>query len=360
MTFAAETLAHFGHARAKSAKTQVSRGDSRFNSGRPPFTAERLHDEVGISAHPLRPAVHPNRRSMKKPASLVYGADEKPPTTIIIISAIQHVGVIAIFMIYPLIVARQANAPASEISAILRMGMLALAIAAVLQALPRGPVGSRFLAPTIFTGVYLAPSLLAVKLGGLPLVWGVTIFAGLVEIGLSRVWSQLRVYIPPETAGMVVFLVGVSIGLAALRVMLSEDVGGMVSGYDALVFGVSIGTMISLNIWNKGRLRLLCILVGMVVGHCLSGFTGHITSANMHTVLSQPLLALPSVSHLSWTFAWPMVIPFAVSGLAAAMSATAVVTTYQRITDAEWVRPDPRSIGGGIFGDGIAAVVAGR
>jgi len=296
---------------------------------------------------------------MKKPASLVYGADEKPPTAIIVISAIQHVGVIAIFMIYPLIVARQAGAPASEIAAILRMAMLALAVAAILQALPRGPVGSRFLAPSIFTGIYLGPSLLAVKLGGLPLVWGMTIFAGLVEIGLSRIWSRLRVFIPPETAGMVVFLVGVIIGLAALRVLLGDGVGGMVSGRAALVAGVSIGTMIALNIWNKGRLRLFCILVGMVVGYGLSGLTGYITGADVHAVLSQPILALPSVSHLAWAFAWSMVIPFAVSGLAAAMSATAVVTTYQRLTDADWVRPDARSIGGGIFGDGIATAVAG-
>jgi xanthine permease XanP len=296
---------------------------------------------------------------MKKPAGLVYGADEKPPIAIMIVSAIQHVGVIAIFMIYPLIVARQVGTPASEISAILRIGMLALAVAVVLQALPRGPVGSRFLAPSIFTGVYLGPSLLAVKLGGLPLVWGMTIFAGFVEIGLSRIWSRLRVFIPPETAGMVVFLIGAIIGLAALRVMLGDGVGGMISGRGALVAGVSIATMISLNIWNKGRLRLFCILVGMVVGYGLSGPTGYITGTDIHAVLSQPILALPSVSHLAWKFDWSMVIPFAVSGLAAAMSAAAVVTTYQRLNDADWVRPDAQSISGGIFGDGIAAVVAG-
>ena len=52
-------------------------------------------------------------------------------------------------------------------------------------------------------------------------------------------------------------------------------------------------------------------------------------------------------------------MPFAVTGLAAAMSATAVVTTYQRLTDADWVRPDMPSISRGVFGDGIAAVVSG-
>jgi xanthine permease XanP len=296
---------------------------------------------------------------MKKPASLVYGADEKPPIAIIIVSAIQHVAVIAIFMIYPLIIARQAGAPAAEIAAILRVGALVLAVAVVLQALPRGPVGSRFLAPSIFTGVYLGPSLLAVKLGGLPLVWGMTIFAGFVEIGLSRIWSRLRAFIPPETAGMVVFLVGVIIGLAALHVLLGASSGNMVAGRDALVAGVSIATMIGLNIWNKGRLRLFCILIGMVVGYVLSCFTGHITGADLRAVVDQPLLALPSFSHIAWAFDWSMIIPFAVSGLAAAMSTTAVVTTYQRLTDADWVRPDARSIAGGILGDGIAAVVAG-
>jgi NCS2 family nucleobase:cation symporter-2 len=199
--------------------------------------------------------------------------------------------------------------------------------------------------------------MLAVKLGGLPLVWGMTMFAGLVEVSLSLVWSRLRAFIPPETAGMVVFLVGVIIGLAALRVMLGD--AGMVSGRGAAIAGVSLGTMIALNIWNKGRLRLFCILVGMVVGYAISRATGVITAAEVRSVLSQPLLALPSVSHLAWAFNGAMVIPFAVTGLAAAMSATAVVTTYQRLTDADWVRPDQRSISGGILGDGLAAVVAG-
>jgi NCS2 family nucleobase:cation symporter-2 len=296
---------------------------------------------------------------MKKPPQLVYGSEEQPPLAITMISALQHVGVVGIFLIYPLIVARAADVPAQDVAAILRLSMLVLAAGTVLQALPRGPVGSRFLAPSVYTGVYLAPSLLAAKLGGLPLVWGMTMFAGVVEIGLSRVWSRLRAFIPPETAGMVVFLIGVIIGLAALKVMLGEAHDGEVTGDDALIAGASLTTMIALNIWNKGTLRLFCILIGMAVGYVVAGFTGHITAAAMHEVLSQPLLASPTIDHISWAFDSSMVIPFAVTGLAAAMTATAVVTTYQRLNDAEWVRPEMRSISGGILGDGIAAIVAG-
>jgi NCS2 family nucleobase:cation symporter-2 len=118
----------------------------------------------------------------KKPPALAFGAEEQPPAAVTWISAVQHLGVISIFLVYPLIVARQAGISADDLTSMLQLCMIVMAIAVFLQALPRGPVGSRFLAPSIFTGVYLAPSLLAAKTGGLPLVWGMTIFEGFVEI----------------------------------------------------------------------------------------------------------------------------------------------------------------------------------
>jgi xanthine permease XanP len=296
---------------------------------------------------------------MRKPATLVYGVEEAPPRMVTVVSAIQHVGVIAIFMVYPLIIGRQAGAPAEELSNILRMAMLVLACAVVLQALPRGPVGSKLLAPSIFTGVYLGPSMLAVKLGGLPLVWGMTIFAGLVEITLSRLWTKLRTFIPSETAGLVVFLIGVIIGLAALHLLIGKSATHSIPGPDAAVAGLALAVIIALNIWNKGRMRLFCILIGMVVGYAAAAAVGMLTANDFLAVLREPLLTLPKPSYLGWSFDASMIVPFAVSGLAAAMSATAVVTTYQRATDADWVRPEMKSIRGGIFGDGIAVTIAG-
>src|SRR4029453_13367186 len=86
---------------------------------------------------------------------------------------------------------------------------------------------------------------------------------------------------------------------------------------------------------------------------------GLLTGQDFIAVLRQPILALPSVSHPGWAFDASLIIPFIVPGPAAAMSTTAVVTTYQKITDADWVRPEPKSIEGGIFGDGIANTAAG-
>ncbi|HXE29039.1 MAG TPA: solute carrier family 23 protein [Stellaceae bacterium] len=297
---------------------------------------------------------------MKKPANIVYGAEERPPGLVTLVSGVQHVAVVAIFMVYPLVIGRAAGAPANEISEMLRLCMLGLGFAVLLQALPRGPVGSRRLAPSIFTGIYLAPSILAVKLGGLPLVWGMTIFAGLCEAVLAQFWVRLRTLIPPESAGMVVFLVGVIIGLAGLRLLVGDGPGGSVGGQDAIVTGITLAVMIGLNIWSKGPPRLFCILIGMACGYVAAAAVGLLTAHDVAAaIIDQPLLAVPSVAHLSWSFNTALIIPFAVSGLASAMSSTAVITTFQRLDDADWVRPDMPAISRGVLADGVSTAAAG-
>lgn len=62
-----------------------------------------------------------------------------------------------------------------------RVGMIALAMATTLQAL-KPPFGSGFLAAPVVSAIYFKASLLAAELGGLPLVLGMTVFAGLLEI----------------------------------------------------------------------------------------------------------------------------------------------------------------------------------
>ena len=80
-------------------------------------------------------------------------------------------GDIFIYMIYPLILAREAGLHTGQIINILQLEWIALGVGVLLKALPRGPVGSRLLAPSCFTGIYFASSLVAVKVGGMPLVW---------------------------------------------------------------------------------------------------------------------------------------------------------------------------------------------
>jgi xanthine permease XanP len=59
-------------------------------------------------------------------------------------------------------------------------------------------------------------------------------------------------------------LVGATIGLAALRLLHQDD--GTVGAGEACVTLLTLAVMVALNIWSKGRLRLFCILIGIVAG----------------------------------------------------------------------------------------------
>ena len=137
-----------------------------------------------------------------------------------VLSGLQHVGIIAIALVYPLLLSREAGLSLDQTSDVLAATMLILGLGAVLQSLPRGALGAGYLCPPVCTAAYLAPSLLAVKTGGISLAFGMLVFAGLIEAALSRLLRPLRPYLPPEISGLVVVLIAVTLGSLAFRSLL--------------------------------------------------------------------------------------------------------------------------------------------
>ena len=295
---------------------------------------------------------------MRRPANIVYGLEDSPPPHVTVFNGVQYVGLIAINLVYPLLVFRAAETPAQLVGSLLAIGMLVLGLATFLQARRLGPVGSGYMCPATFTATYLGPSLLAVQVGGLPLLFGMTLFAGLLEVVLAPLLNRLRPIFPPEVSGLVIFVIGLSGGIAGLRAMLGEK-AAPVSTEEWWIAGVTLGTMIALNVWGKGMARMLCALIGLAIGYIAAGFAGLLAVGNIRTIAEAPWTGLPSFGHLSWSFDISMVVPFAIAAVAAAMKAVGTIAVCQRMNDADWVRPDMRSITRGVLADGVSTAVAG-
>ncbi len=296
---------------------------------------------------------------MKKPVNILYGVDEAPPLLVTFLSGVQLVGLIAIYLLIPLAVCREAGVPSPAVQDVLSWSMLALALGVNLQAFRRGPVGSGYLAPTIFTSAFLPASLLAAKTGGMALVSGMTVFAGLFNAALSRLLRHLRPFFPPEVAGFVVVMIGITTGSLGLRYLLGIGTSHPGSPRDLLVAFGCLGIMVALNVWSKGSLRLFCALIGMAVGYAMAALLGRLPISEMEVLAAAPLVRLPRLAHLGWSFDTRLVIPFAVAGLATCLRATADITTCQKINDAEWIRPDMRSISRGVLADSMTTVASG-
>jgi xanthine permease XanP len=296
---------------------------------------------------------------MRKPLNIVYGVDEKPPMGVTLLSGLQHVGLIAIALVYPVIVSREAGLPPKATLDILGVSMFVLGIGTLLQALPRGFVGARLLCPTVFTAAYLTPSLHAVKVGGLSLVFGMTAFGGLIEVGLSRILRPLRPYLPAEISGFVVVMIGVAVGALGVKNLLAIGTPGAVGAWHLMVAAVTLGTMVGLNIWTQGPPRLFCGLIGIAVGYVAAAAAGILTAGDLAVVGTAPLVHVPGTAHLGWAFDLGMAIPFFVAALATCVRNTGDITIAQRINDADWVRPNMRSLSGGVLANGLVNICSG-
>jgi NCS2 family nucleobase:cation symporter-2 len=296
---------------------------------------------------------------MRKPHGVIYGVDERPPAGVIALSSLQHVGVMSVFLIYPVLIGRAADSTPDAISNLVNLSLIVLAIGTVLQALPRGPVGSGYLCQPVPTAIYLIPSLLAARTGGLPLVFGMTVLAGLVEIALSRLLRALRPLFPPEIAGLVVALMGVATGVVAIRLAAGAGVGRAAGSMDVIAGGVTLATMVALNVWAGGSLRLCCVLIGMIAGYVTAAALGILGAGDWQTLTNTPWIAAPSLDHAGWDFDAALVVPFAVGAVAASLKVVGNVTTSQKLNDADWVRTDMGSVSRGILADGLATTLAG-
>jgi xanthine permease XanP len=294
---------------------------------------------------------------MKKPPTLIYGLEDTPPPLVTVFNGLQHVGLIAINFIYPLLMFRAAGAPVAAASALLSTGIFMLGIGTFLQASRLGPLGSGYMCPCTFTATYIAPSLLAARLGGLPLLFGMTLFAGVVESAIAPLLNRLRAIFPPEVSGLVVLLIGLSVGTSGLRLMLSPG-AAPVADLEWAVAGVTLVTMVALNVWATGMARMLCALVGLIVGYIAAAVAGLLAGA-FAPVADAPWLGLPLPTQLAWAFDPVLIAPFVIAAIAAALKAAGTIAICQRMNDADWVRPDMRTTTGGVLADGVSTALAG-
>jgi NCS2 family nucleobase:cation symporter-2 len=202
--------------------------------------------------------------------------------------------------------------------------------------------------------------MLAVKLGGLPLLFGMTGFVGVVEALFSRVMHRLRFLFPSDVTGLIVTMVGIVMVPISVRNFLG------LSGDDTIIQAEEVGVavitlalMVALNIYSKGKLRLYCILIGMTGGYLLSYLFSIIPGADVTSVQKATFFSLPTMDHLRWDFDFRLLIPFVIAALCSSLKTVGDLVTCQRINDVDWKRPEMHSIGGGILADGIGGIIPG-
>jgi NCS2 family nucleobase:cation symporter-2 len=190
------------------------------------------------------------------------------------------------------------------------------------------------------------------------LVFGMTISAGLLQVAIAPLLRRVRTLLPPEIAGLVIAVVGLSIAVVGVRYSLGITGERAIQPIYLVVAGITLATMIVLNIWTKGYPRMFCVLIGMGVGYAVSAAVGILDLSAAVPAGGLDLVRPPHFGFMQIRFDPTELAPFIV-GLAGTLHLIGNVSTAQRINDDDWVRPDFRSLSGGLAGNGVAAVLCG-
>jgi xanthine permease XanP len=289
---------------------------------------------------------------------LLYGADDSPPLAVLILSAFQHIGLATTSLAYQVAIAREAGLTLHQTMDFISVGLLALGIGTVLISARSKFVGSGYLCPAGITPVYFGPAVFALHRGGMALLVGMTMVAGLVQVSLAPAIHRLRALIPTEIAGLVIAAIGLAVASLGLRYGLGITKEHGIQPSFLIISGTTLVVMIALNIWTEGYLKAFCLLIGSAAGYLASTVVG--VSSPSAALASEhfDFVRLPFVSHPGWNFDLELLAPFVVGAIAGTLHLVGTISTAQRINDPKWMRPNFRSLSGGLAGSGLATICA--
>jgi xanthine permease XanP len=306
-----------------------------------------------------RPEFDDTLQPRKKPTSLLYGVDDNPPLFVRLAAAVQHVFLISVGWLYIVVIVNAVGGTANQAQDLIRMSMIAAGVATILQA-TQGILGSGYLCPLSSSLTYLPSSILAVRTGGFSLLLGMVSFSGAATGVLSRFTRRLRVLFPPEVTGLMVCMSGlqlIALGCPRFTGYLGP---GTIPSLRAVLIGVAtLLAMVCSTVWNRGKLHVLPLIIGLSLGYGLSLGFGELPLNQFLQELPQTWISLPHrvVSGLSFRFS--LMAPFLIACLTASLKTVGDLTLCQKINDADWKRTEMKSISGGIMANGLGTLFSG-
>lgn len=298
----------------------------------------------------------------KRPANLIYGENDKPPATVLLLLAAQHIFLMSSTLVLPIVLVSEIGGSFTQVRAVVALTMISCGIGTIVQAMRWKHIGSGFLCPNLCGPNFFAASVESAWLGGLPLMRGMTMAAGLVEIVFARVLPRLAFLFPTEITGLVVLMVAVNlVPLGASKFLGINFAGEPIQAANLLVAAITLLCMVGINIWGKGKVKLYSVLFGMLVGYLLSLATGILSGLQFDEVVDLPWLALPCLDSGMWelSFRWSLLPTFIIVSICGALKTFGNLILCEKINDVEWKDPDVVRIGDGLMADGICVTVSG-
>ena len=282
----------------------------------------------------------------------VYNVGDNVPPSVLVLSILQHFFVLAVYMTYPVIITKAINGGEDLSTFLISATLIGSGIATILQAIRY--TGCGYIFPMVPNSSYLPASMLAATAGGLPLLYGMMIVSGFLEMILSRLTRYFRVLFPGEVVGVVMFMLGLAIIPFSFPLFFGSGDAGPLDPAATAVGIITLGSMIILGIQHQKIFRFYAVLIGIIIGFASSVLFGVLTLADIESAGSTSLFSIPNpVGIVSYSFDIGLFIPFAIGMLCVMLKSAGNIALLDEYTG-ETGRGNLRR---GILSEGFGAAV---
>ncbi len=293
---------------------------------------------------------------------IIYGVNDIPPWKDLLLLSFQQMLLLFTAATFPAMLVREVGGSLEESSSMVALTMIAAGIGSVIQASRTRWFGSGYLCPNVCGPSYLSVSMQAAWTGGFPLMRGMIIFAGLVEMGLAKAISRLRFLFPPVVTGLTVTMVGISVIPVSVTNFFGTRFAGDCFGWqDACVGAAALAVMVAANIWGKGSVKMYCLLLGVACGWLLALWLQPDALDNLKRIIHEPWVAFPvhRLDQLKLGFSYRLVVPFFIIAVCGSLKSFGNLLAAQKISEPELAELDMGPISRGLLADGFTTAMAG-
>lgn len=299
-------------------------------------------------------------RPRRKPPNWSWGVDDPVPIRPRVVLAAQHAALALVFLVYPILAARVAGLPHDVIETLVGATIVAFGLTTMAQCWPRGP-GSGFFIVQFPNPIQIPAATLALAVGGIPLLAGLSILCGLFQIALARMARLLRPVLSPFVCGVAVLMLAMSLIGPALDRILS-DVGEPVQHFlpEALLVAVAtLGPIIVAVTFGPRRAKLVAVAIGVSTGWLTAWLVGLTPPDALARIAAVPLIGPPHLFPDGWSIETAELPAVLLAGFTTSIITLGLMLSVDRATDADWRRADLARASRGMQVDGGGTLLSG-
>lgn len=272
-----------------------------------------------------------NKSNRRK--DLVLGFDDKPPLITIILLSSQFMISPIISLVFPVLLIQAAHPSDLYAASIISFSLIIISLITFIQSFKLRQGGSGMFFPPSNAPAYLAPSLMAVSMGGLPLAFGMTLVAGCVQIVLACLIQKMKRYFPTYLAGLILALIAIELTLVAFAQYPRAYIYTTHSTLSLVNWALLLTPMIvtfAFSIYGTKGMGVYHLILGFLLGYIALIIFDGINPTVLSAIKDAHWFFLPHFS-THWSFGWPLIIPFVIASLACSIKLVGCAIAIQEM-----------------------------